>query len=56
MIIIKTDQETTLSHHIETIRRIQIDKIKTIEAVHQKTSITIQSSTIYSETTPREFQ
>ena len=34
-IIIKTDQETTISHHIETIHENQIDKIKTLEAVHQ---------------------
>ena len=32
---IKAVQEVFSSHHIETIQSIQIDKIKTLEVVHQ---------------------
>ena len=31
----KIDQETILSHHIETIHKVQIDKTKAIEVVRR---------------------
>ena len=50
--IIRTNQETTLNHHMEIKSNTQIHRIKTIEVVQLKNQLQINRVQSSSETTP----
>ena len=53
---IKTDRETILSHHIESIHNIRIDKIKTLKGIDNTKTSEIQLNHIHCESTEDESE